>query len=1329
MIRVEKTARAQQGLYILHCIDPQSPTYNVSCNFHLTGQIDKPALERSIASLISRHDALRTAFRLDDEHLVQLIHTGTQSFDSVQSDDADAAPAFLRFELLPTGLDADQLQLLINAEINKPFDLHQAPLFRSTLFSTSDAQEHVLVMTVHHTVFDHQSKAVLISELGALYNHYSQRKSLRLEQHAVQFADYIHAREDKLQSVNTDRSLKFWKKKLNKIESLDLPLDNQRPDLPSSDGVRIEKELPAELIESIKDFARSQQVTFFIATLAVCKALLALWTGKQDIPVGTHIADRTYPGTEHTIGFLLNTLVLRTQIGPNASFTEVLKSVQKTSFNAFRYADTPFETLVDELQPVKDYQKNAFFDVRFSHLQSEENPLQLDGVEVEAIDLVQCRARYDLTFSVRESGQRCFVQAEYRSALFYNDTIDWLLDNYIELLGKLIRSPETRLDQCTLIDNDLHDKLVHRYNDSQFNYPKRKTLVDLITAQCQQSPNASALHCDGVTISYHELLTHSGRLAHYLQSQGVRPGSLVAISLERSIDMVVAALAVLRAGATYLPIDHHYPDDRIQHMINDSGCAHIISQSWIEKDLPKSDALIISLDAERDAINALPELPLAVTPAPDGLAYIIYTSGSTGLPKGVQVTHQNVVNFLCGMKAQPGITSDDRLVAVTTLSFDIAVLEIWLPLICGATSIIATSAQANDGQQLQHLLHSQQASMMQATPITWRLLISANWQGSETFKALCGGEAMPVDLAAELYKRCGEVWNMYGPTETTVWSSVYQITEPDQPVLIGRPIANTSMYILDSQMRPCYPGVAGELFIGGDGVTAGYLGRDELTHEKFVQNPFFDDQRIYATGDAARYTSDGNIECLGRLDNQVKVRGHRIELGEIESRLNAHEAVQQSMATTVKLAVDDIRIVAGVELHANAPEVIDNAQWREWLRQLLPDYMVPQVIITMDELPLTPNGKLDRIALAKADLSIGMPSENAAPAQTRLEKSMALIWSELLGMEQVPVNQTFFDLGGHSMLAMRMLARVRNELQIDIDPVAMASRSLRELLQSHDDEASAISLPANTQARASVETFFFCDNELYARLHRPVDALTARGAVLLCNPIFVEAGNILWAYQRLATLLSNRGYYVIRFDYYGCGNSMGEDEDGSASRWKRDVAAAADELLEVSGQTSLSLIGFRYGATLAASLDKVRVDKLILWEPVQSSIEHVSLLDSRYNSTIRYLNGLHKAPVTAGKNEITGFPFSQSMRESLIALELSDGPAIAACNSVHLVTNDISERVQNLSSLIENTAKSYTTIIVNDDAPGMEEHNDLGTWLPGKSLNMLVERITERQHE
>ena len=1322
---IENTTEAQQGLYFLHCLDKDNSTYNVSINLHLRGHINVDALEKSIAALVDRHQTLRTCFRLDADQLVQLIHPAQQTPLSDFNGNSQESRFLKRFPL-PDGLSEADQEILLNKEINRPFDLNKAPLYRCALFTSRDNQEHLFSFIVHHNVFDHQSKAIFIEELNELYDHFANNDSIELGSQAPQFTDYVKAINARQQKGNYDKQLKYWKKKLNNLEPIDLPLDHARPALMSSDGKRLEQEIPMQVVESIRELAVSQQTTFFMTTLAVCKALLSLWTGKNDIPVGTHIADRRHTGGDKTIGFLLNTLVLRTQFEPDVSFLDLLKSVQKTCFNAFRYADVPFETLVNELQTDRNYQQNPFFDVRFSHLQETETNNFFHGLESNSINLKQCRARYDLTFTIRECGNRCFIQVEYRTALFKNESAEWLLKKYMELIQQLAANPQTSLAECNLIDGALKNKLVDHFNATQKDYPSNSTLVSLISKQVSKTPDAVALRCNGEELTYRELDRRSGQLASYLQNLNIEGDALVAISLERSLDMVVATLAVLKTGAAYLPIDQTYPNARIQHMIEDSGCRNVISHSRLADKLPTTDTQMIWLDKESTAIEKLPELPAVNSLSPQDTAYIIYTSGSTGRPKGVRIRHSNVTNFLNSMQMTPGITSEDRLVAVTTLSFDIAVLEIWLPLISGATSIIASSEDATDGERLRHLLESEDATLMQATPVTWRLLVNTGWKGSSSFKALCGGESMPPDLASDLHQRTGELWNMYGPTETTVWSSCYQVTEPGKTILIGKPVANTTMYVLDSKKRLSYPGVVGELFIGGEGVAAGYHERDELNKEKFLQDPFRENERIYSTGDAARIFADGNIECLGRIDNQVKVRGHRIELGEIESKLNDHPSIRQSAVTTAEFGSNDNRIVAYLECYEN--QLVENTDLRDWLRRDLPPFMVPQMFVTMDQLPLTPNGKLDKQSLVVPQLTESTQEENTAPPQTALEKSMTAIWADSLGVDTIPVNETFFNLGGHSLLAMQVISRVRKDMQIEIDPVAMASATVRELLFEHDKESNTLKPAPDVGPRSSVETFFFCDNELYARLHKPGKKQKSLGAVLLCNPLFSEANNILWGYQRLATMLAEKGYDVLRFDYYGCGNSLGDDSEGNTIRWQSDVKAAASQLLKHSKHSSLTVIGFRYGATLAAGLDDINVDKFILWEPVPNSDEYIDYLEQQYHSTIQYLDKLHKAKVVARENEITGFPFAKDMRHSIQTLELTSGPLIRKCEKLYLVTNEKQVQFSELAYRLEGLTNTLVTRVVEDKITPIDKHDDAGTWLPGKSLNQLLDCIRGDSH-
>ena len=599
--------RVQEGLYVLHCINPENPAYNVSCNFRFAGQINADALEKSIRAVVNRHETLRTSFRLESDGLKQFVQTVADLQTKNQF-------RFLHRQNIPAKLTELQQQDVLNNQINQPFDLHEAPLFRCTLFSTDADDEHLFVFVAHHNIFDHMSKSILYREISEFYNHFAHGQSLTLTELAYQYSDYVHVCEERLQSSAIARQQKYWSKKLKNIEPLNLLLDHDREPMPSSEGIRLERSIPNDLVIAIREIAHEQQASFFMAMLSVCKVLLSLWTGETDIPVGTHYADRRAPGGDKMIGFLLNTLVLRTSLDESQDFHAILKAVQKTCFNAYRYSDIAFEQLVEELHDERNYQRNPFFDVRFSHLVDHEGGLNLEGIDVESIQLEKCRARYDLTFTIRENASQCFLQVEYRSSLFDSAKVDWLLNKYISLLKELVNKPTVKLKHLTLIDDELRHKLTREYNNTAQNFPTEKTINELIARRARTAPAAVALRFEGAQLTYQELETRSNQLAFFLQQSGVKPDDVVAISLHRSPDMIIAALAILKTGAAYLPIDHEYPDDRIAHMMRDSETRYLISQSDILKRFPETSATVLLLDEKQVEIDNLDENAL-VTPA------------------------------------------------------------------------------------------------------------------------------------------------------------------------------------------------------------------------------------------------------------------------------------------------------------------------------------------------------------------------------------------------------------------------------------------------------------------------------------------------------------------------------------------------------------------------------------------------------------------------------------------------------------------------------------------------------------------------------------------
>ena len=637
-------------------------------------------------------------------------------------------------------------------------------------------------------------------------------------------------------------------------------------------------------------------------------------------------------------------------------------------------------------------------------------------------------SKFDLSLIAAENADGLRATFEFNTDLFDPSTIERMASHFQNLLRAVVADPSLKASDAPLLAPAEQHQLLVDWNETQTAFPQR-CLHDLITTQSQLTPERIAVVFGSQQLSYSDLDARSNQFAQYLRKAGVGPESLVGLCLERSPDMLVALLAILKAGGGYVPLDPSYPADRIQFILNDAQAPVLVTQEKVLSNLTTLEAHTIVLDTAWPEIGRESTAPLCIETKPESLAYVLYTSGSTGKPKGVQIEHGSLVNFLTSMAKQPGITAADTLLAVTTLSFDIAGLELYLPLITGAKIVLASREQAADGNKLLTLLNESQTTVLQATPATWRMLLDSGWTGSPQLKALCGGEAMPSDLAEQLVPRCAELWNMYGPTETTIWSSVFKVeSKLDGAAPIGRPIDNTTMYVLDEKLQPAPLGVAGELFIGGAGVARGYFKRPELTSEKFLADPFRPGQRIYRTGDLAKFQPDGNIQFLGRADFQVKVRGFRIELGEIETILSQVAAIQQSVVLVREDRPGDTRLVAYLVFRAG--QTVSPSDLRVHLKQSLPDYMVPSAFVTLDALPLTPNGKIDRKALPKPEDSRDTIASSAP--RDDFEHLVLCVWQRVLGVKDISVTDNFFEIGGHSLLAVRMLNEIKRATNREI---------------------------------------------------------------------------------------------------------------------------------------------------------------------------------------------------------------------------------------------------------------------------------------------------------
>ncbi|MBP5975680.1 amino acid adenylation domain-containing protein [Brasilonema sp. CT11] len=1033
---------AQQRLWFLDQLELNSASYNLSIGLRLVGTLNIAALEQSLIEIIHRHEALRTNFVTVDGKPLQIIQTVTNW--TVRVVDLQHLSTPLLSEVAGGASASAEVteqktaaQKLLEQQAIEPFDLAHDALIRATLVVLSPT-EHWLSVCMHHTVCDGWSIGVFVQELAALYNAYSiGQPSLRdatrtpLLPLPIQYADFAIWQRQWLVGEVLQNQLSYWEKQLaNAPTFLPLPTDRPRPAVQTFNGSYHVFALSVELTQQLEKLSQQQGVTMFMTLLAAYNALLYRYTGQEDILVGTPIAYRDRTELEGLIGFFVNTLVMRTQVSGDGSFNELLPRIREMALSAYAHQDLPFEMLVEALQPERDLSHTPLFQVMFVLLNAPMSEIELTELSVTGLPIGITTAKFDLTLSMENTPGGLFGWWEYNTDLFDSSTIERMTGHFVTLLEAIVANPSERISQLPMLTASEQQQLLVEWNDTGVNYPQDKCIHQLFEEQVQRTPDAVAVVFENQQLTYHELNCRANQLAHYLLSLGVGADVLVGICVERSLEMIVGLLGILKAGGAYIPLDPEYPQERLRFILEDAQVSVLLSQQHLVEKLPECQAQLISLDTNWQLISQLSqENPITDIQA-SNLAYVIYTSGSTGQPKGVQISHQSVNNFLSAMQQRPGITKQDTLLAITTISFDIAALEIFLPITVGASMVIARRDVTLDGRELFDLLVKSKATIMQATPATWRLLLDSNYQFSD-LKILCGGEALPWDLVNQLLAKSASLWNLYGPTETTIWSTVCQLESHDSLISIGRPIDNTQIYILDQNLQPVPVGVPGELHIGGAGLARGYLNRPELTQEKFIPNPFEEagGSKLYKTGDLARYLLDGNIEYLGRIDNQVKIRGFRIELGEIETALSQHPHVQASCVIAREDAPGDKRLVAYIVPQAQVTLTI--SELRSGLKKKLPDYMVPSAIVILESLPLTPNAKVDRRALPAPELSNELLEKYVAP-RTPIEEMLALLWAQVLKVELVGRHDNFFELGGHSLLATQLISRVRSGLKVEL---------------------------------------------------------------------------------------------------------------------------------------------------------------------------------------------------------------------------------------------------------------------------------------------------------
>ncbi len=1044
----------QQRMWYLDQLETMSGIHNVAQVYRIRGTLDAWSLEKALSIIAQRHESLRTIFKEKDGAPVQKIlpepqiALTTDRLIDVQQEDIDA---------------------LLEQESTTPFVLSEPPLWR-VLHLEVDADQHIVSFVFHHIIFDGWSLDLFMQELTAAYTASLQNQTVDLPPLPLQYADYAVWQQNRLSSPQVKDQLNYWLELYKQeLAPIQIPTDFLRPAEQVFTGSSVSARLDKPLLDSLKELGRRHNATLFMVMLTAYFVLLHRYSRDKDLVIGIPIAGRVQPELENIIGYFVNTLAIRANTGDSSSVKELLAQVRERCLGAFSHQEIPFDLLVREIRPERDLSRTPVFQVFFSFETQVQHIKPVGLLTAKPIKNKVKLAQTDLSFWLNEDASGIHAELEYCTALFAEPTVQRMLSTYQTILKNIVQDSEQSISDICLL-NDFERARLTNFNPAFVTNEKSKSLAQAVAEHAAQNADAIAAISGDHTISYAELDRRSNQLAYYLRNLGVGRNALVGICVNRSIEMLVGLLGILKAGGAYVPLDPDYPDERLLYMLETAEIQILLTEAALNDTCPEHICKRVCIDQDWTDISNAPADNSDVPLAANDLAYVIFTSGSTGKPKGVKVPHGAMMNFLYSMAHEPGLEKTDTLLSVTTLSFDIAVLELFLPLLVGGTTVIADRDAVTDGQTLASLIAEHNVTVMQATPSTWRLLLLSGWPGSRAFKALCGGEAFPRDLVQDLVDKAGEVWNMYGPTETTVWSTCYRVADPHQAILIGKPIANTQCYVLDAARQLLPIGVPGELYIGGDGVTAGYLDREDLTAECFVGDPYSGepDQSLYRTGDLVRWREDGNLEYLHRLDHQVKVRGYRIELEEIEAVLVSHASLKQCVVEVREYRPGDQRLIAYIVLIPGAELTV--TEMRQQARAQLPDYMVPQHLVELDTLPLTPNGKVDRKALPALSETLTTGEQQLVEPETEAEVYLASVWKKELGETRISVHDNFFDIGGHSLLAAQIVVRIKSERGSDIPLRAMIVNTLGQLASKYLEFAGDLELPSTNERVHSVNS-------------------------------------------------------------------------------------------------------------------------------------------------------------------------------------------------------------------------------------------------------------------
>ncbi|PYS91302.1 MAG: non-ribosomal peptide synthetase [Acidobacteria bacterium] len=1045
---------AQHRLWFLNQLEPDSPLYNIHAAVSLSGPLNVPVLQRSMSEILRRHEALRTTFAVVDDRPVQVINEAA-GFKLPVSDLQE--------------LDESARERSVNAraeeEAHRPFDLTKGPLLRANLLRLGET-EHVLLLTIHHIVSDGWSMGVFVRELAALYEAYVAGRPSPLQELPLQYADFAAWQRGWLQGDVLEEQLSYWKRQLADASPLlELPTDRPRPPVQSYRGAHETLLLSESLSWSLKELGRREGATLFMTLLAAFSTLLYRYTNQADILVGTPIANRNRAETESLIGFFINTLVLRARFSERLTFRALLRQVREAALEAYAHQDLPFEKLVEELQPERTLSHAPLFQVMLDLQNAPMRDMQLQGLRLMPLPFDSRMAKFDLTLTMGETDGRLSGLLEYNTDLFEAATVRRMAGHFERLLETAVSNPDEQLSRLRLLAEAEREQILFEWNDTQAEYETVQCIHELFERQAERTPETVALVSKDERLSYRELNERANKLAHHLRRLGTGPETLVGIHLARSAETVVAILGVLKAGGGYLPLDPKQPPERLSFMLADAGVKLLLTREPLPAKMPRQKTQIVCLDKEWPAIAKESAENLGGTVLADNPAYLIYTSGSTGRPKGVMVSHRNLAHSTLARVAYYREPVKSFLL-LSPFAFDSSVAGLFWTLCRGGMLVIPEADSHQDPAHLAELIARHSVSHLLSLPSLYELFLqqAKARQLASLRTVIVAGEPCPTRLV----ERHGEtlpqasLFNEYGPTEATVWSSVHHClpSTRQRPVPIGRPVANTQIYLLDSQLQPVPVGVTGEVYIGGDGLARGYLNHPALTAERFVPDPFSrtPGARLYKTGDLARFRTDGQIQFVGRNDFQVKIRGHRIELSEIEFALAQHPGIKEAVVLPREKVAGDKRLTAYVVLHQ--AEAATAKQLREFLKEKLPEYMLPSSFVVLDTLPLTATGKVDRNALPIDESGVETDESYLAP-RTVVEEVLERIFAEVLQLERVGVRDGFFELGGHSLLATQVVSRVRGALGVELP--------LRKLFAAPTVEGLAAAILEDVGERRRVE--------------------------------------------------------------------------------------------------------------------------------------------------------------------------------------------------------------------------------------------------------------------